>query len=161
MLGLAHQLENGAGHTRPWRPALLHEDVAVVTVLEGMQHQVDSVRQGHHEAGHGGISHRNGLAREDLLNEERHGTTRSHDVAITSTADDSVVPSRLRLAATMTFSISALLMPMALIGYTLSVLRQTTRFTASPRGQFSVPSTLVRTAHRMKLAGRNCFSAAA
>jgi hypothetical protein len=55
----------------------------------------------------------------------------------------------------MTFSISALLMPMALIGYTSSVLRQTTRFTASPRGQFSVPSTLVRTAHRMKLAGRN------
>ena len=60
------------------------------------------------------------------------------------------VPSRLRLVATITFSIIALLMPMALMGYTaLSVLRHTTRWTPAPiaaSSTFSVPSTLVRTA---------------
>ncbi len=60
------------------------------------------------------------------------------------------LPSRYRLAATITFSIMALLMPMALIGYTaLSVLRQITRWTRAARAAsktFSVPSMLVRTA---------------
>ena len=60
------------------------------------------------------------------------------------------VPSRLRDMATMTFSIMAFDIPMALMGYTaLSVLRQTTRFTRAAIAAcstFSVPSTLVRTA---------------
>ena len=68
--------------------------------------------------------------------------------------------STLRDLATMTFSIIALEMPMALIGYTaLSVLRQTTRCTPlaiAASSTFSVPRTLVlHRLHRMELAGRH------
>jgi len=60
------------------------------------------------------------------------------------------LPSSPRDAATMTFSIIALLMPIALIGYTaLSVDRHTTFCTPpsiAAASTFSVPSTLVRTA---------------
>src|SRR5216683_2630749 len=68
--------------------------------------------------------------------------------------------------ATMTFSIMAFEMPMALIGYTaLSVLRQTRRFTPAATAAwitFSVPRMLVRTASiGWNSQDGTCFSAAA
>ncbi len=72
----------------------------------------------------------------------------------------------MRDDATITFSIIAFEIPMALIGYTaLSVLRHTTRFTpaaTAASSTFSVPSTLVRTASiGWNSHDGTCFSAAA
>ncbi|MNJ78405.1 hypothetical protein D3C77_761520 [compost metagenome] len=77
-----------------------------------------------------------------------------------------LVWSRLRDLATMTFSIMALEIPIALIGYTaLSVLRQTTRctwFWIAASRTFSVPMTLVFTASiGWNSQEGTCFNAAA
>ena len=61
-----------------------------------------------------------------------------------------LVPSSVRALATITFSIIAFEMPIALIGYTaLSVLRQSTRLTSNSTAAsitLSVPMTFVFTA---------------
>ncbi|MOA02623.1 hypothetical protein D3C78_1220820 [compost metagenome] len=66
----------------------MHEQVTVVAVLEGIQHQIHGIRQSHHEAGHVRVGQGQRLAGADLLDEQRdHRTARGHHVAVTGAAD--------------------------------------------------------------------------
>lgn len=70
---------------------LLHEQVAVVAVLEGVDHQVDGVVQGHHEAGHLRVGDGDWLAFHHLLHPQGdHGAAAGHDVAVACAADGGV-----------------------------------------------------------------------
>ena len=60
-------------------------------MLKRIQHQVHRISQRHHEARHGRVSHRDGLACQHLLDKQRnHRTTRRHHVAITRAANHGV-----------------------------------------------------------------------
>lgn len=155
VLGLAHQ----AGHRIVQRldgrgRRLLHEDVTVVAMLEGVQHQI-------HRIAFASVIMKRVVMLGSVMVMDLPAKTCSTKSGMTEPREaitlpkrvpqiTVAVPSRLRLAATITFSIIALEMPMALIGYTaLSVLRQTARLTpaaTAASSTFSVPSTLVRTA---------------
>ncbi|MNG99581.1 hypothetical protein D3C79_587550 [compost metagenome] len=89
MLRLAHHLGQGFGQ-RLYRGGrrLLHEQIAAVAMLEGIQHQVDCVSERHHEAGHVRISDRQRNTLANLFDEQRdHRTTRCHHVTVACTAD--------------------------------------------------------------------------
>ena len=74
----------------------LDEDVAVLPVLEGEEHEVDGLVQAHYEAGHRGFGDRDGLASADLVDPERDdGSAAAHYVAVARAAD----PGRARMAA--------------------------------------------------------------
>ena len=74
---------------------LLDEDVAVLPVLEGEEHEVDGLVQAHYEAGHRGLGDRDGLAAADLVDPERNdGAAAAHYVAVARAAD----PGRTRIA---------------------------------------------------------------
>ncbi|MCY1211318.1 hypothetical protein D9M72_230290 [compost metagenome] len=90
MIRLTHQLQDGLRqHLHRSGRCLLHKDVAVIAVLEGVQDQFDCVVQRHHEPGHGWVRHGDWLACEHLLNKQRNDrTTRRHDVAVAGAAND-------------------------------------------------------------------------
>ncbi len=68
--------------------SLLHQDVAVLAVLEGEEHQVDGLVQAHDEAGHRRLGHGDGIARTNLLDPQRnHRPARTHHVAIARAAN--------------------------------------------------------------------------
>lgn len=92
VIRLAQQAGEGLGqHLDGGGRRLLHEDVAVLAVLEGVEHQVHGVGQRHHEAGHGRIGDGERLAGTHLLNEQRDDrTARGHDITVTSAANDSL-----------------------------------------------------------------------
>lgn len=74
------------------RRCLLHQDVTGVGMLVGIEHQIHSLVEGHDEAGHGGLSHRQGLARLDLLHEQGDNrTSGTEDVAVPGPADEGLV----------------------------------------------------------------------
>ena len=67
---------------------LLDEQVAGVGVLEREHHQIDGLVQVHQKAGHVGVGDRDGVARLDLVDEQRnHAATAAHDVAVTGAAN--------------------------------------------------------------------------
>ena len=68
---------------------LLDEQVARVGVLEGEHHQIDRLVEVHEEAGHVGVGDGDGIARLDLVDEQRnHRAARAHDVAVARAGDD-------------------------------------------------------------------------
>ena len=68
--------------------SLLDQDVAVLAVLEGEEHQVDGLVKTHDEAGHRGLGHRDGIARTNLFDPQRnHRPARTHHVAVARAAD--------------------------------------------------------------------------
>ena len=68
---------------------LLDEQVARVGVLEGEHYQIDRFVEVHEEAGHVGVGDGDGIARLDLVDEQRnHRAARAHDVAVARTGDD-------------------------------------------------------------------------
>ena len=68
---------------------LLDEQVARIGVLEGEHHQIHCFIQIHEEAGHVGIGDGDGIARLDLVDEQRnHRAARAHDVAVARASDD-------------------------------------------------------------------------
>ena len=70
------------------RWCLLHEQVPVVAVLEGVHHQVHRVVEGHHEARHAGIRDGYGLPLSHLLHPQGYDTaTAGHHVAVARAAD--------------------------------------------------------------------------
>jgi hypothetical protein len=85
-----HQAEDGLGeHLDGGGRRLLHKDVAVVAVLEGVQHQIHRIIQRHHEAGHVGVGDGDRLAVAHLIHKQRnHRTTGRHHVAVTGAAND-------------------------------------------------------------------------
>ena len=77
----------GQGGKRSSR-GLLHEQVAVVAVLEGVYHEVHRVVKGHHEARHVRICYRYRLALHHLLHPQRyHAAAAGHHVAVARAAD--------------------------------------------------------------------------
>ena len=77
----------GKGRQRGGR-GLLHEQVAVVAVLERVYHQVHRVVKGHHEARHVRVRDGNGLALHHLLHPQRyHAAAAGHYVAVARAAD--------------------------------------------------------------------------
>ena len=67
---------------------LLDEQVAVFAVLEGEEHQVHSLFQGHDEPGHVGLGDGDGVAGFDLVDPQGDdGATGAHDVAVAGAAD--------------------------------------------------------------------------
>jgi len=88
----AGELDDGLGQGLNGRGrSFLDEQVALLAVLEGEDHEVDRVVQGHHEAGHVTVRDRDGAAGLDLLEEERDdGAARGHDVAVAGQAKDGV-----------------------------------------------------------------------
>ena len=77
------QIANGRG------VRLLDEQVARVGVLEGEHHQIDGFVEIHEEAGHVGVGDGDGIARLDLVDEQRnHRAARAHDVAVARAGDD-------------------------------------------------------------------------
>ena len=70
------------------RGSLLHEQVAVVAVLEGVYHEVHRIVKGHHEARHVRVGDGNGLALHHLLHPQRyHAAAAGHHVAVARAAD--------------------------------------------------------------------------
>ena len=68
---------------------LLDEQVARVGVLEGEHHQIHRFVEVHEEARHVGIGDGDGIARLDLVDEQRnHRAARAHDVAVARAGDD-------------------------------------------------------------------------
>ena len=67
---------------------LLNEQVAVLAVLKGEEHQVHSLFQGHDEPGHVGLGDGDGVAGFDLVDPQRDdGAPGAHDVAVAGAAD--------------------------------------------------------------------------
>ena len=67
---------------------LLDEQVAVLAVLEGEEHQVHGLLQGHDEPGHVGLSDGDGVAGFDLVDPQGDdGAPGAHDVAVAGAAD--------------------------------------------------------------------------
>ena len=68
---------------------LLDEQVARVGVLDREHDQIHRFIEIHEEAGHVGIGDGDGIARLDLVNEQRdHRAARAHDVAVARASDD-------------------------------------------------------------------------
>ena len=66
----------------------LHEDIAVLPVLEGEEHEVDGLLERHDEAGHRGLGQGDGVAVADLVNPQgNHGAAAAHHVAVARAAD--------------------------------------------------------------------------
>ena len=66
----------------------LDEKVAVFAVLEGEEHQVHGLFQGHDEPGHVGLGDGDGVAGFDLVDPQRNdGAPGAHDVAVAGAAD--------------------------------------------------------------------------
>ena len=82
---LAHRLGlclYGAGR------GLLHEDVAVLPVLEREQYKVHRLLKAHDEARHPRLGHRYGMAATDLLYPQGdHAAARAHHIAVPRAAD--------------------------------------------------------------------------
>ena len=67
---------------------LLDEDVAVLAVLEGEEHEVDGLVQAHDESCHAGLGESDGLPGADLVDPEGDdAAARAHDVAVARAAD--------------------------------------------------------------------------
>ena len=67
---------------------LLDEDVAVLPVLEGEEHEVDGLVQAHYEAGHRRFGEGNGLAIAYLVDPQGDdGAAGAHHVAVAGAAD--------------------------------------------------------------------------
>lgn len=93
----------------------LYEDIAVVSVLESEENEIDCLLQRHDEAGHLGFGQRDGVAITYLVYPQRNdGATGTHDVAIARAADLGLA--RVTTLATAIFSSTALVIPMALMG---------------------------------------------
>ena len=74
---------------------LLDEQVARIGVLEGEHHQVDRLVEVHEEAGHVGVGDGDGVARLDLVDEQRNDRAAgAHDVAVARAGDDRAAPLR-------------------------------------------------------------------
>ncbi len=68
--------------------SLLDEDVAVLAVLEGEEHQVNRLLEAHYEAGHLGFGEGDGVALADLVDPEGYDAAAgAHHVAVTGAAD--------------------------------------------------------------------------
>lgn len=68
---------------------LLDEQIAWIGVLEGEHHQIHCLVEVHQEAGHVGVSDGDGIARPDLVDEQRdHRAAGTHDVAVARAGDD-------------------------------------------------------------------------
>ena len=73
---------NGAGR------CLLDEDITIFAVFESEENEIDSFFKTHDKAGHLRFGEGNRVAVADLVNPERdNGTTRTHDITVTGTAD--------------------------------------------------------------------------
>ena len=70
---------------------LLHENVTLPAMLEGMQHQIDGIFQRHQEPGHARVGDGERLAFPELAHEQRnHGAARGHDIAIAGGAQHGI-----------------------------------------------------------------------
>ena len=87
--GVAEQLLHRLGQVADGGGVrLLDEQVAGVCVLEREHHQIDGLVQVHQKAGHVGVGDGDGIARLDLVDEQRdHAAAAAHDVAVTGAAD--------------------------------------------------------------------------
>ena len=66
----------------------LHQDVAILAMLEGKEYQIHSLLQAHNEAGHLGLGEGDGVAMADLVNPQGDDTaTAAHHIAIAGAAD--------------------------------------------------------------------------
>lgn len=88
-----------------------------IPMLKRIDHRIQGIIDGHHEASHVRIGDGQGFARQDLTDEK--GNDRppgAHDIAVAGAAEDRPrIPMGPHLAI-MSFSISALDIPIALIG---------------------------------------------
>ena len=67
---------------------LFDKEVAVFAVLEGEEHQIHGLFQGHDEAGHVGLGDSDGVAGLDLVDPQGNdGAPGAHDVAVAGAAD--------------------------------------------------------------------------
>ena len=94
--GIAKQPLHGLRQIADGRSVrLLDEQIAGVGVLEGEHHQIDGFVEVHQEARHVGISDGDGVARLDLVDEQRDDrAARTHDVAVARAADDGIAALR-------------------------------------------------------------------
>ena len=90
--GIAKQPLHGIRQIADGRSVrLLDEQIAGVGVLEGEHHQIDGFVEVHQEARHVGVGDGDGVARLDLVDEQRDDrTSRAHDVAIARAADNGI-----------------------------------------------------------------------
>ena len=90
VLRLLHEAENGLGENLDGGcRSLLHKDVAIVAVGEGVQHQIHRIVQRHHETGHVGIGDGDRLAVAHLIHKQRnHRAAGRHHVAVAGAAND-------------------------------------------------------------------------
>ena len=71
---------------------LLHQNVPGVCMLVGVEHQIHGLVEGHDEAGHGGLGHRQGLSGLDLLDEQGNNrASGTQYVAVPCSADERLV----------------------------------------------------------------------
>ena len=91
------ELQDGLGQGLDGRGrGLLHEKVALLAVLEGVDDEIDRVLEGHHEARHLGVGDGDVLAGGDLVEEEGDDAAAArHDVAITCEAEGRVARQKL------------------------------------------------------------------
>ena len=82
---LAHGLRlclDGAGR------GLLDQDVAILSILEGEEDQIDSLLKGHDEPRHLGLGERDRIPLADLVDPQRnHAPARAHHIAVARAAD--------------------------------------------------------------------------
>ena len=70
------------------RRSFLYKDVAILSMLEREQHQVDSLVEAHDEARHSRLGDSDRISRTNLLNPQRDNrAARTHHIAIARTAD--------------------------------------------------------------------------
>ena len=88
VVGLEHLLQRLGQRLDGGRRGLLHEEVARLAVLEGVEHQVHRIVERHHEPGHVRIGDGQRLALPNLLDEQRDDrAARGHDVAVAGDAE--------------------------------------------------------------------------
>ena len=74
------------------RRCLLYQDVPGVCMLVGVENQIDGLVEGHDEAGHGGLGHRQWFARLDLFHEQGNNRASGTEyVAVPCSADERLV----------------------------------------------------------------------
>lgn len=79
--GLSLGLDRASG-------GFLYEDIAVVSVLESEEDEIDGLLQRHDEAGHLGLGQRDGVAIANLINPQGNDRAAgTHHVAVAGTAD--------------------------------------------------------------------------
>ena len=82
---LTHSLGLGLDGTSG---SLLDQQVAILTMLKGKQHQINSLFKAHDEAGHVAIGQSDRLVVADLVDPQRdNGTAAAHNVAVTGATD--------------------------------------------------------------------------